>query len=95
MATVLVRSVGSRYTTQVLTDHHAVIADEPQPDGDNLGPTPYDLLLAGLGACTSMTVLMYARQQGWELVQVQIELTHERGTRGTARTAKAPRANWT
>jgi putative redox protein len=78
MASVLLRSVGSRYTTQVTTQHHAVIADEPAPGGDDLGPTPYELLLAALGACTSMTMLMYARRLGWPLEQVQIELTHER-----------------
>src|SRR5688572_13936585 len=78
MATVLLRSVGSRYTTQVTTEHHTVIADEPSPDGDDLGPTPYELLLAALGACTSMTLLMYARRQGWPLENVQVELTHER-----------------
>jgi putative redox protein len=78
MASVLLRSVGDRYTTQVTTQHHAVISDEPSPDGDDLGPTPYELLLAALGACTSMTLLMYARRLGWPLQNVQIELTHER-----------------
>lgn len=78
MTSVLVRSVGDGFTTQVTTDHHAVIADEPQPLGDNLGPTPYDLLLASLGACTSMTLLMYARRKEWPLEGVQIEVTHDR-----------------
>lgn len=78
MAGVLLRSVGSRYTTQVTTEHHTVIADEAEPDGDDLGPTPYELLLAALGACTSMTLLMYARRLGWPLEEVQVELTHER-----------------
>lgn len=78
MAEVLLRSVGSRYTTQVTTAHHSVIGDEPRPEGDDLGPTPYELLLAALGACTSMTLLMYARRKGWPLVEVQIELEHDR-----------------
>lgn len=76
--TVLGRSVGDRFTTQVTTDRHSVIADEPSPDGDDLGPTPYELLLAALGACTSMTLLAYARRKGWPLREVQIELTHDR-----------------
>jgi len=76
--TVLLRSVGDRYTTQITTSHHTVVADEPAPAGDDLGPNPYELLLAALGACTSMTLLMYARRVGWPLTGVQIELTHER-----------------
>ncbi len=78
MASVVLRSVGSRYVTQVTTDHHSLVADEPQPDGDDLGATPYEFLLAALGSCTSMTLLMYARRKGWPLEEVQIELTHER-----------------
>ncbi len=74
MAQVLVRSIGSRYTTQVTMDRHALIADEPRPESDDLGATPYELLLAGLGACTSMTLLMYARREGWPLEDVQIDL---------------------
>lgn len=48
------------YTQQITAEHHQLVADEPRPIGDDIGPTPYDLLLAGLGACTSMTVRMYA-----------------------------------
>jgi putative redox protein len=76
--TVLGRSVGERYTTQIVTAHHAIVSDEPAPAGDDLGPTPYELLLAALGSCTSMTLLMYARRKGWPLHEVQMELTHDR-----------------
>ncbi len=78
MTTVLLRSVGSSYTTQITTDHHAFLADEPSPTGDDLGSTPYELLLGALGACTSMTLLMYARRKNWPLTGVQVELTHSR-----------------
>lgn len=76
--TVVLRSVGERYTTQITTEHHALVADEPAPAGDDLGPTPYELLLGALGCCTSMTLLMYARRQGWPLHGVQLELSHQR-----------------
>ena len=59
-------------------DRHSVIADEPIPLGDDLGASPYEPLLAALGACTSMTLLMHARRKGWPLEQVQIELIHDR-----------------
>lgn len=78
MPTVLLRSVGDSYITQITTDRHAFLADEPSPVGDDLGPTPYDLLLGALGACTSMTLLMYARRKQWPLVGVQIDLRHSR-----------------
>ena len=78
MATISVRSVGDRYTTRIEADGHIIVADEPAPVGDDLGPNPYELLLAALGACTSMTLLMYARRKGWPLDEVHIELSHER-----------------
>ena len=78
MASVSVRSIGDRHTTRIEADGHTIVADEPPPAGDDLGPSPYELLLAALGACTSMTLLMYARHRGWPLEQVHIELSHER-----------------
>ena len=67
------------YTQSVVAGAHAFYADEPeQLDGDDLGPTPYELLLWALGACTSMTLLMYARRKGWPLDDVSIRLHHNR-----------------
>jgi putative redox protein len=59
-------------------EHHRLVADEPQPIGDDTGPTPYDLLLAALGACTSVTVGMYANRKGWPLERVRVTLRHSR-----------------
>src|SRR5688572_19238535 len=78
VAQVLLRSVANGYTTQITTEHHVLIADEPRPSGEDLGPTPYEYLLSALGACTAMTLVGYARRQGWPLTEVQIELTHDR-----------------
>ena len=66
------------YTQQITAGHHRLVADEPRPIGDDAGPTPYDLLLAGLGACTSMTVRMYANRKGWPLERVRVTLRHSR-----------------
>ena len=66
------------YTQEIAVGHHHLVADEPRPIGDDAGPTPYDLVLAGLGACTSMTVRMYANRKGWQLERVRVTLRHSR-----------------
>ena len=58
--------------------HHAV-ADEPRAyGGTDRGMSPYGFLAAGLGACTSMTIRMYARREGWPLSHVRVEVTHDK-----------------
>ena len=77
--TVTVTEAGIRtYRQQITAGHHQLGADEPRSIGDDTGPTPYDLLLAALGACTSMTVRMYANRKGWPLEQVRVTLRHSR-----------------
>ena len=66
------------YTQQITAGHHRLVADEPRPIGDDAGPNPYDLVLAGLGACTSMTLRMYANRKGWPLDSVRVTLRHSR-----------------
>lgn len=77
MAKVLAESLDN---LQILlrTSGHAILADEPSGTGDGLGPDPYELLLSSLGACTAMTLRMYARRKGWDLQKVRVELVHER-----------------
>jgi putative redox protein len=56
-----------------------LVADEPARfGGTGLGPSPYELVAAGLGACTSMTIRMYARRKEWPLEGVQVDVSHER-----------------
>ena len=58
--------------------HHA-LADEPLAfGGTNRGMSPYGFVAAGLGACTSMTLRMYARQKGWPLTHVSVDVTHDK-----------------
>jgi putative redox protein len=58
---------------------HQLVADEPKDaGGDDAGPNPYELLLAALGACTNMTLRMYADRKGWQLREIRVALTHSR-----------------
>jgi len=64
---------------QVITEGHSFISDEPiKLKGDGLGPNPYDLLLAGLGSCTSMTINLYARHKRIPLESVEVKLSYKR-----------------
>ncbi len=67
-----------RLTQQISARRHRLTADEPHPVGDDAGPTPYDFLLAALGACTSMTVRMYSDRKQWPLEHIVVESRHSR-----------------
>lgn len=77
---VAVRGGPSGFAQEIVAGPHRLIADEPPavPGGTDTGPTPYDLLLAGLGACTSMTLRMYADRKKWPLTGVETRLRHSR-----------------
>jgi len=67
------------FTNQVRARSHRILADEPEDVGGNdRGLSPYELVLAGLGACTSMTLKMYADRKKWPLEQVRVQLRHDR-----------------
>jgi putative redox protein len=58
---------------------HSWTADEPVAvGGDDAGPSPYDLLLAGLGTCTAMTLRMYVERKGWDVGTIDVVLRHDR-----------------
>ena len=67
-----------RLAQDVRMGRHQLQADEPEGAGDDTGPNPYDLLLAALGTCTSMTVRMYADRKGWPLEGVAVAVSHDR-----------------
>lgn len=75
---VVSESDAEPYGQHVRVRNHALTADEPEPMGSDTGPTPYDLLLAALGSCTSMTVRMYADRKKWALENVTVALRHAR-----------------
>lgn len=65
------------YTTDILAGSHSMTADEPASIGGNdFGPSPYELLNSSLGACTAMTLQMYARRKKWDLQEVTVHLSH-------------------
>lgn len=66
------------YGQRITAGRHVLSADEPAPVGHDTGPSPYDLLLAGLGACTAMTLRMYAARKKWPLESVTVSLRHAR-----------------
>lgn len=67
------------YSQLLTAGAHSFVADEPEEvDGEDLGPSPYELLLWALGSCTAMTLLMYARRKGWDLAEISVHMTHDR-----------------
>jgi len=76
---VLVEEAARPYGQRVVAGRHELVADEPASvGGADAGPGPYDYLLAALGACTSMTLRMYADRKGWPLERVSVRLRHDR-----------------
>ena len=77
---VLVTESGNGPYAQFITvGHHVMAADEPeQLGGHDTGPSPYKYLLAGLGACTAMTMRVYADRHGWHVEHITVELRHEK-----------------
>ena len=76
---VIVSGSADGFEQKVTVGPHALVADEPlAAGGTDTGPNPYDLLIAALGACTSMTVSLYARRKQWPLESVSVKLRHSK-----------------
>ena len=80
MSSVIVRENGQgRYQQEIVAGEHRLVADEPPAlGGADAGPAPFDYLLSALGACTSITLRMYAERKGLPLTNVHVELRHDR-----------------
>ncbi|MBX3616106.1 bifunctional alpha/beta hydrolase/OsmC family protein [Nitrosomonas sp.] len=77
--TVVVRERDKKFTREILTHRHRLMSDEPiASGGSDLGLNPYELLLAALGSCTSMTLRMYANHKQIDLQDIRVELHHSR-----------------
>lgn len=65
----------ARYVCAIRTGRHPLAADEPPSNGGtDTGPSPYDLVLSGLAACTAITLRMYADRKGWPLGKIHVDL---------------------
>lgn len=72
----MVRSADAGLSQEIIVGPHHLAADEPEAPGTDTGPTPYQLLSAALGACTSITLTAYAGRKEWPLESVTVALTH-------------------
>lgn len=78
MADVEVKFI-KKFQHECKIGNFSFIIDEPEDvGGDDAGPSPYDILLAALGSCTSMTIQMYAKRKEWEIEDIKIMLSHEK-----------------
>jgi putative redox protein len=86
IASAVLVPTGPKYTQSVETGGFTLLADEPLgAGGSNAGPAPYNLLLASLGACTAITLRMYAERKGWSIGALRVALTLFKGEDGATR----------
>jgi len=71
--------LGGKYSQDVNTPRHHFFADEPASYGSaDIGPAPYELLCASLGACTSITLRMYIERKKWDVEHIAVKVTHKK-----------------
>lgn len=90
---VAVETTQESFTSQVKAGDHYLIADEPiDVGGENKGPSPYELLSAALGACTSMTLKMYAARKKWDLKSAIVHVEHHKTHADDCESCEDPKA---
>lgn len=78
IANVLAKTESPRYRVRIEAGKNEVIADEPvEKGGNDTGPSPYQLLLASLAACTAITLRMYAERKGWDTGEIGVDVGFE------------------
>jgi len=85
VATADVEIAEARYACSIVTGAHTLTVDEPAPEGADAGPSPFGLLLSSLGACTAITLRMYAERKSWPLERVHVGLAFRWEGEGAAR----------
>ncbi|HUM10986.1 MAG TPA: OsmC family protein [Myxococcaceae bacterium] len=76
---VVVSGPATGFRTEIDVGGHHLVVDEPIPvGGTDAGPSPYEMLLAGLGACTAMTLRLYADRRKWPLERARVSLQHRK-----------------
>jgi len=84
-SSVRVSSAGANFATEIVAGNHRLIADEPvAAGGGDTGPAPKEILLSALGACTAITLRMYAQRKQWPLAEVAVELSFGEGSTNDA-----------
>ena len=74
-----------RWRVELRTGAHRLVADEPTASGGgDTGPTPFGLVLSGLGACSAMTLRMHAERKGWALTSLEVDLRYDIAENGQA-----------
>jgi len=77
VARATVRMGETRYAADIRAGAHALVADEPKSaGGGDAGPSPFGLLLSSLGACTAITLRMYAERKQWPLGAIEVQLSY-------------------
>ena len=81
------------FSTSMKVGNHYMMADEPEEFGGNdFGPSPYELVSAGLSACTAMTIQMYVKRKGWDLQNVEVHTSYSKSHAEDCQDCESPRA---
>ena len=81
---MITAQTSSTYTTEIKSQSHSIIADEPTDlGGNNLGMNPNELLQASLASCTSITLKMYLNRKKWDISNIQVDISSDKEKPGS------------